>query len=57
MLFRDVYKFLKLNLIALWLDMLSGLFISLFLALVNPILCKDYFQEATQKGLDYGKII
>ena len=53
-LFREIYRFHKLNLIALWIDMLRTLVISLLLTLTSLVTCKDYLQEATQKGLDYG---
>lgn len=57
MLFRQILQFWKLHLVALWLDMLKKFFLTLFLTICHGVLCEDYFQQATQRGLDYGKVI
>jgi len=57
MLFRQILRFWKLHVVALWLDMLRKFLLTLFLTICHDVMCEDYFQQATQRGLDYVRQI
>jgi hypothetical protein len=55
-MFGEIIHFWQLNFIAIWLDMVKSLIIFIVFTIGRHVICEDYLQQATQRGLDYGTL-